>query len=240
MEEAYQRAETSAVLITLGIILLYPICFILRDFIMNGRSLGKRITGLVIIDTITGEKAKVGQRIVRNVFLMIMQVDVIVMLVSGYSIGDKVAHTAVIPKKSLYPSHNQAIAEEINDYAKPRKRNTGKIVIIITSAIFAAIVLFFVFVFTVTTKMIESQKQTEQYKLAYTYFAESELFKKTKKNEDSIRLSAYSSYSSTDKNGKPYKSIEYEFTIDLMHSANVTCHYEDGKWYVCQDCTKFK
>ena len=81
--------------------LLYPVLVILRDFIFKGRSLGKRIMGLVILDLKTATRAKLSKTILRDVFFFLYQVDIIVMLVSGKSIGDYLAHTVVVNKKDI-------------------------------------------------------------------------------------------------------------------------------------------
>ena len=49
------------------VILLYPVCFVLRDLIFGGRSLGKRIMGLVVLDRETGMTL----RIVNNTWSII-------------------------------------------------------------------------------------------------------------------------------------------------------------------------
>ncbi len=101
--------------------LLYPVLVILRDFIFKGRSLGKRIMGLVILDLKTATKPKLSKTILRDIFFFLYQVDVIVMLVSGKSIGDYLAHTVVVNKKdigttlnSLTPINEQQINKEPN------------------------------------------------------------------------------------------------------------------------------
>ena len=41
----------------LTIILLFPVVFVLRDVLLNGRSVGKRILGLIVLDKQSGESA---------------------------------------------------------------------------------------------------------------------------------------------------------------------------------------
>ena len=84
------------------ITLTYPTFFILRDLIFKGRSLGKRMLGLTILDRRTAGKTNWKQRISRNIFsVLFTQIDAIIMLISGESIGDTLAHTAVVLKNDI-------------------------------------------------------------------------------------------------------------------------------------------
>lgn len=78
------------------LIILFPVVFVLRDVIWNGRSIGKRIFGLYVIDKRTNVPATCNQRIIRNLFFFIYLVDGIILLASKESLGDRVANTAVI------------------------------------------------------------------------------------------------------------------------------------------------
>lgn len=96
------RLSTDSAVFILGMLFifsLYPAGFILRDVLFGSRSIGKRITGLIVFDKQTGMPAKAGKRILRNLFLPIMQADVIVMFASGSTVGDRVARTVVLPRK---------------------------------------------------------------------------------------------------------------------------------------------
>lgn len=101
--------------ITMIIILVASLSiFALRDLIFGGRSLGKRIMKLVILDGETGEKAKLWQCAIRNLFFFLYAFDLIYMLIKGQSIGDKVAHTIVVSKKSLENPKNIDNSEKAN------------------------------------------------------------------------------------------------------------------------------
>lgn len=93
--------------------------FVLRDFVFGVRSIGKIITDLIILDGKTGEKAKKWQCAIRNLFFSIYVIDLIVMLITGRSIGDMLAHTIVVSKKS-YDSNtdidDSQKANAINSY----------------------------------------------------------------------------------------------------------------------------
>ena len=59
------------ILIFMILVFLYPVTFVFRDVIFKGRSIGKRIFGLYVLDKNTNESASVKQRIIRNLFFFI-------------------------------------------------------------------------------------------------------------------------------------------------------------------------
>lgn len=71
---------------------------VLRDFIFNGKSLGKRIFGLIILDKNTMGIPKKRQLILKNIFLFIYPVECILLLATGETLGNKITDTVVIPK----------------------------------------------------------------------------------------------------------------------------------------------
>ena len=80
------------------LVFLYPVTFVFRDVIFKGRSIGKRIFGLYVLDKNTNEPASIKQRIIRNLFFFIYPVDGIILIVTKESIGDKVVNTTVVKK----------------------------------------------------------------------------------------------------------------------------------------------
>jgi len=86
------------VLIFLFLFIMYPVTFVLRDVIFKGRSVGKRIFGLHIVNKITNEKASVKQRVIRNLFFFAYAIDGIILIATNESIGDRIANTVVIKK----------------------------------------------------------------------------------------------------------------------------------------------
>ena len=69
-----------------------------RDVIFKGRSIGKHIFGLYVLDKNTNELASIKQRIIRNLFFFIYPVDGIILIASKESIGDKAVNTIVVKK----------------------------------------------------------------------------------------------------------------------------------------------
>lgn len=86
------------ILIFMLLAFLYPVTFVFRDVIFKGRSIGKRIFGLHVLDKDTKEHASVKQRIIRNFFFVILVIDGIVLISTKESIGDKIVNTIVVKK----------------------------------------------------------------------------------------------------------------------------------------------
>lgn len=65
---------------------------------INGRSFGKRITKLQVVDNTTEQVASPIKCFIRNIFIIIWPIEVIVALINpGRRIGDRVAGTKIIP-----------------------------------------------------------------------------------------------------------------------------------------------
>lgn len=222
------------------IMMLFPVLFVLRDIILRGRSIGKRITGLVVLDKSTGETAKLPKLFMKNLFLFIVHIDIIVLLISGVSIGDRVANTIVVLKKDLDNSkyiQSEPSIQNINSYSVP-KSLTKKRVVVTVSIILLAIVLFIVAVFGIIAVALNTQKNTEEYKLAYNYIVDSSMFSELNTDEANIKLNSYNSVTNYDENNNAISTVEFGFSISGKR-VYVICHLENNVWFVCPDCTKF-
>ena len=129
LKEDSSQAEK---LILLFIILAYPVCFVLRDLLLGGRSLGKRIMRLAILSTETGEAPKKRQLFMRNVFsIFVIEIDAIIMLATGLSLGDRAAHTVVVSKKDLNnsckPYPVQQKSRESGQIYVPKESGLGRL-----------------------------------------------------------------------------------------------------------------
>lgn len=222
-------------------ILAYPICFMLRDLIFGGRSLGKRIVGLVVLDIQTGDKPKWWQLLLRNLFLIIFQVDLIIMLVRGRSIGDSAFHTVVVPKKSYQAKKNNSYdninAEMINSYTPPKPttaRKRKKVWMIIVPSVIA----FVLVLVTIILVSFHFVKKSPQYDVAYTYLITSEAFNELGVDEDKVIMTSYSSSTYRGKNTEPHYNVKFTFMVGFK-SMEIICHKENDLWYVCEDCTAF-
>jgi len=275
-------------LILLFIILAFPVCFVLRDLLLGGRSLGKRILRLAILSTKTGDVPQKTQLFMRNVIsIFVIHIDAIIMLATGLSIGDRAAHTVVVSKKDLnnsckpYPVQQKSSvsdriydpkesglghltepkATEASQYTEPRatvsdsykaseisqypeqraarSAQNKKAMVILFCVLGVAFVLFLVFAIHLASTLLDLQKNTEEYKLAYTYLIESEEFKALGIDEEDVRLASSKTYRTT-KDGADYYEAEFGFVIGFSKELYVICHNEGDGWFVCTECTDFK
>ena len=205
--------------------------FVLRDVIFKGRSLGKRIFGLYVYDKNSLEQASAKQRFLRNVFFFLYFIDGILLLVTGQTIGDRVAGTLVTSKQG-FETYTNAIQDSV---PAPKQKKVKKVVLVIAiiiacSAIFAGLIQI----------VLNAQKDTEEYKVAYSYFVESQAFKKLNVDESKIRFNQYSSqtYTSNDNNSVS-QTVKIGFVVNFK-SFEVVCHKENDIWQVCNECTLFE
>lgn len=80
------------------LVVLYPVFFLLKDFVLRGRSIGKRIFKLYVINKMTNEPANSNSLILRNVFFFLAPISAILLLATKESIGDRITNTTVICK----------------------------------------------------------------------------------------------------------------------------------------------
>lgn len=199
------------------------LCFILRDAF--GKSLGKRIMKLEILDRKTGKKAKISQRIVRNMFFIIVWIDGIMMLSSGQSIGDTVAGTVVISTKEA----KTADITKINSYKAPEEASPSQKSKRVITIICISLAIFIVIIFIA----LDGEKSTPEYQAAYEYFVSSEAFEKSGASENEIVFTSYN------RNGTEENAIvTYTFTMRFKQYP-VICHIENGIFSVCEECTEF-
>ncbi len=213
----------------------------LCDYFWMGRSLGKRITGLIIIDKKTAAKAGKLQTVIHNMFAPLQVLDLIVLLFSGRTVGDYVAHTLVLRKKDLdkipMDSDEKEIVNQMENYVKDEyKRVFRDILFVIISCLI--IVILVVLQYYSSDTFCEILGETKQGKTAYEYLINSEDFKASSCSEDEIILVDYM-YSTLYENGKfvDYVIITYQIRWWEM---DVVCHENDDGWYVCPNCTDFE
>lgn len=205
--------------------------FILRDVIFKGRSLGKRIFGLYIYDKNSLEQASTKQCVLRNVFLFLYIVDGIILLVTGQTIGDRVAGTLVMSQKNL-----ELQSKELREKSPvPKQKNVKKVVLV-----FAIIVGCLTIFGGLLQIILNIQKDTEEYKVAYSYFVQSHTFKELNVDESKIRFNQYrlNTYTSP-KDNSVTQTVEIGFIVNF-ESFEVVCHKEKDIWQVCNECTLFE
>ena len=205
--------------------------FVLRDVIFKGRSLGKRLFGLYVYDKGSLEQASLKQRFLKNIFFFIYPIDGIVLLATGETIGDSVANTIVTTKQNL---EARVCETQVNMLAsKPKK---AKRIIAIVVIVIAVLIAFIGMIQVV----LNTQKDSEEYKVAYSYFVESETFKKLNVDESKIRFNQYSLNTyKTANSSSVSQTVRIGFMVKFEF-FEVVCHKENGVWQVCDECTLFE
>lgn len=85
--------------------------------------------------------------------------------------------------------------------------------------------------------ILHAQKDTEEYKTAYSYLIASDAFAALDADESDIRMNQYSSNTSYN-NGVKETTVTIGFMVNFR-SFRVVCHQENGVWQVCDECTIF-
>ena len=205
--------------------------FVLRDVIFKGRSLGKRIFDLYIYEKDSLKQASLKQCFLRNIFFFLYFIDGIFLLVTGRTIGDRVAGTLVTSKQGL-----ESYANEIQDSSPAPKQNKVKIVVLVIAIIIACLAMFVGLIQLV----LNMQKDTEEYKVAYSYFVESHTFKELSVDESKIYFNQYSLHTETSNdNSSVSQTVRIGFIVNFK-SFEVVCHKENDVWQVCNECTLFE
>lgn len=222
-------------ILMLMIMMLSPVVFALRDVLLNGRSIGKRCLGLVVLDKQSGEKANRKQCLLLNLFFFIGGIDAVVLLASGNSVGDKIAGTVVTKTENKAASEGitkEEKSEAVNAYTTPknpkRKKRTVICLTIAVFVFFAAVSIAAPFIgLSVGQKVI---KNTPEYEAAYNFYVNSDYFSLLRVGEEKIRLSSFR----ISRNGETGNA---EFTFLAGGKAKeVTCHFVDGEWVACPKC----
>ncbi len=217
-----------ATLMMIGM-LLWHTGFILRDLICKGRSVGKRIMGLTVIDEKSGEAASKKQLAFRNIFFLfqLQEIDGIIMLVRGMSIGDSVAQTLVVSKKQWLEKGENLSGElgHINSYSNPKK-DAKKMLMVV-----AALVAFNLIIVSPFFGMFLKFKNDGAYTGAREYVVQSSKFKALNIDEDNIDWKSMS----LDEGNRRVVIFEVE-----GEEYKVVCHKENDNWYACDKCSNFR
>lgn len=205
--------------------------FILRDVIFKGRSLGKRILGLYVYEKSSLIQASVKQCFLRNIFLFLYIIDGIILLATEQTIGDRVAGTLVMSKQG-FESYSR---ETQSDSLVSEKKKTKKVILIYV--IIVGCLIAFIGLIQI---VLNAQKDTKEYKIAYSYFTESKAFKELNVEKSKIRFNKYSSHTySSENNDAISQTVEIGFIVNFKF-YEVVCHKQSGVWQVCKECTLFE
>lgn len=213
-------------------VFLLPLgAFLLKDVVCKGRSAGKRVFGLYIYDQKTLKQADNKQCILKNLFLFLCVFDAVLLLVTGKTLGDRLAGTVVTSEQDIKPNTQET------EYNAPA---TAKVKAKRGLSVLAIIVACFLALFGLTQIILNQQKDTEEYKIAYRYFTESQAFEELNVNESKIRFNKYSRNTTTSpKDNSVTQTAEIGFVVNFK-SFVVVCHKENDVWLVCDECTSFK
>ncbi|MBQ8575246.1 MAG: RDD family protein [Clostridia bacterium] len=233
-----QQSEinTLIALLLFLIVIFAFVAFILRDVIFKGRSLGKRIFGLYIYEKSSLKQASVKQCFFRNIFFFLYIIDGIILLATGQTIGDRAAGTLVTSKQGM-ESYNKDIQADSTMYNPPvsNKRKIKRAIEVFTLIVGCLIIFMGLIQIALNTR-----KNTDEYKIAYSYFIESHAFEELNVEEAKIRFNQYSWHTyTTEKEHSAIQTVEIGFMVNFK-SFEVVCHKENDKWQVCKECTLFE
>ena len=79
--------------------LSYPTIFVLRDVMLKGRSVAKRILGLQVIDVQTNALPSVSKLILRNLFFFLYPIEAFMLIATNQTLGDMATKTTVVTSR---------------------------------------------------------------------------------------------------------------------------------------------
>lgn len=189
-----------------------------RDYVFCGRSIGKRILGLAVVERRFGTPAAGRQLLLKNLFFFIYPVDLGFLLFSGRSLGERATGTAVIRSREKTP-----LVE---------KKRLLRVI-----AVMAVLAGAFCLIFSIAMAAV---KKTEDYQMAYRYLISSQAFARSGADEDDIELGSFDGKTVTASDGTVTGTAVYTFRIGI-NWYEVICHPDEyGAWQVCDDCTNFE
>lgn len=200
-----------------------PVLFILRDVLFRGRSPGKRLFGLTVLDGNTGEKPTKTNLAVRNLFCLLFVWDGLVLLLTGKNIGEYATHAKVV---------------SVKDPDAPVEPLSKRSVLVTLVAVVLIVALFALGVFAAVGLGLSSAMENEEYPLAREYLLESRAFARLGVEESDVRLTGYSFYSSYGETDPHEEEAVYTFTVK-GRSFRVVCHPTENGWTVCAPCSDF-
>lgn len=121
----------------------------------------------------------------------------------------------------------------------PKKKKTALVITCLAVGVALFLILIAVAVTSIVRGVLENAKDSEQYRVAYRYFTESETFKALGVGEEEIGLNSYSYSYRTEVHGTSGTRVEYGFTVKGK-SYFVVCHSDGETWWVCPDCTEIR
>lgn len=156
-----------------------------------------------------------------------------ILLVSGFSVGDRIADTVVTEtdkKTVLSDKTGKEKSDAVNAYTPPQNTKKKKL----TTVGLLIAVLVILLAFSIATPFIGMSivKATPEYEAAYRFFVSREEITAPGIREEDVRLVSYN----VNKNLKG-RTGNAEFTFLANGKlSDVVCHYLDGEWKACPEC----
>ncbi len=222
-----QKESSGMILAGIALFIVMIFGFFLRDWLWKGRSFGKRLLGLVVLNNRTGAPPVRWRLAVRTLFFWTSWIDLIVMLACGRSIGDYVAHTIVIPQKaaSVWKESLPSVSRETQD---ADERSTKKWL----KRVGIGLLMFLMVTLTAALIGIQVSKTTPKYEAAYTYFVESDTFVQLGVSENRVWMNSYSLYMDGGQ-----QTAKITFVVGFKQYS-IICHKQmEDDWMVCKKCT---
>ena len=230
---AAKTEQKALVLITFPVILAWFVLFILRDIVFGGKSLGKRIMKLQVIDRHTGMPASKKQKAMRGLSVFFLSFDALFMIISGYSIGDRLGDTAVVRDTFTLSPDTVTIQNGycVNEFGKIIPEKTSKKTIVIVIVAIVAIIAAIAIIISVAFNAV---KKSEEYAIAYEYLVTSLYFDYFDLSEDDIQLTRYSN---TTYPNSGERHVEFTFKVGKRF-VKVYCIRKDGNWIVDESASR--
>lgn len=213
----------NAISISLGTVIgtSFFVCFFLRDYLFHGRSLGKRICKLAVVDAHTYGEPSAKQLVLKNLCFFLLLFDGLFLLFSGKSLGERVTGTLVVYTPSASGKQVTLSKKRVKVAA------TAILVIAISMCLLVGISL-------------SAVKKQPHYPLAYTYLVESDTFAQLQIEESVINLTGYASGMIVNENCENTSAVD-AFTFFIQgRQYKVVCHQNGDIWYICEECTGFR
>lgn len=200
----------------------FPVLFLNRDRLFKGGSPGNRLMKLIVLDRRTLQPLTGKALLTRNLFMFLGGVDLLVLLITGTTLGDRAVAALVVPR------------DQIPDTPPQRTRATKKS--LMKTALIAALCLLLFAGFIRLS--LNSVKDEPHYAVAYRYLLESEAFAQLEAQERDIQFTGFSRNTRT-VNGVTETEAAFTFQVKGKQLI-VVCHPRGEDWYVCGECTFFR
>lgn len=229
----YKSFTQLILFVDLLLIILAFAAFIMRDVIFKGRSPGKRIFGLYILDKASLQSPTAKQLILRNAFFFLTAIDIILLFLLSCTIGDQITNTVILSKNSSKNHTDEQIFTPIPNYT--HKQIYKRLIILAVTAVALTVLMI-----SSIHLSLSEKKDTEEYKCAYSYFVESDTFNKLNVEESEIIHNKYSLKTVSHIGSDTATETATIGFIAAGKAFEVTCHKENGVWQICSECTPFR